>query len=519
MIEDFHFIRPWWLLALLLPLAILWLDSQATNIRARWKSMIAPHLLDSLIVEPKTGSRVQPSWLLAAVLVLAVLAVAGPTWEREPPSFVEDKAPLVIAVDLSPTMDAVDVTPSRLERVKLKIKDIVNRRDGAKTALLAYAGSAHQVLPLTDDASLLDTYADALATRIMPVAGKNTAAALDLAVKALADEGAAGTVLFLTDGVEAGSVDAFKKRTNIGIIVLGVGTAEGGPVKTLQGSPRDNASGDQLSAKFDADAMRKLGADTGVVVATMTDDDTDVRWVMQHVATNFSAKTADKGDRWKDAGFLLLFPAAFAFALTFRKGWVVRVGVLLLAARLILIPSTAAAADFAGMWHTPDQQGRIAYERGDFATAAAHFRDPMWRGTALYRAGKYAEAAEAFAVLDTPESQYDQGNALLHLGKFEEAIAAYKKALATRKDWTDAQSNLATAERLLAAQKKDEDDQPQEPNERPDDIQFDDKGNKGKEGQMNIAEQTSEMWMKNIQVSPADLMARKFAIEAGGHRP
>jgi Ca-activated chloride channel family protein len=141
----------------------------------------------------------------------------------------------------------------------------------------------------------------------------------------------------------------------------------------------------------------------------------------------------------------------------------------------------------------------------------------MWKGTALYRAGKFNDAAAAFAAVDSPEAFYNQGNALVHLARFEEAVTAYKKALATRKDWTDAQSNLATAERLLVAAKRD-DDQPQDPNEKPDDIQFDDKGKKGKAGQVNIAEQPSETWMKNIQVSPADLMARKFAIEAGERR-
>jgi Ca-activated chloride channel family protein len=503
MIEELHFLRPWWLMTLLLPFAVVWFASQATDIRARWKNIISPHLLDSLIVEPTAASRVRAYWLLAGVLLLAALAASGPAWQREAPPFVEDTAPLVIAVDLSATMDATDVTPSRLERAKLKIKDIVARRDGAKTALVAYAGSAHQVLPLTDDASLLDTYADALSTRIMPVPGKNTAAGLEIATKALADSGSAGTVLFLTDGLDEASIPAFTKKSDIGILVLGVGTAQSG------------SAGNAVDSQFDVDALRKFGAETSIDVATITDGDTDVRWVVQHVATNYAAKKADDGNRWKDAGYFVLFPAAMLFAFTFRRGWVVRVGVLLLAARLILVPSSATAADLADMWLTPDQQGRIAYDRGDFTSAAAHFQDPMWRGTALFRAEKYADAAAAFASVDTPEAFYNQGNALLHLGKFEEAVTVYRKALETRKNWTDAQSNLATAERLLAAAKKDDDDQPQDPNEKPDDIKFDDKGKKGKAGQVNIAEQTSEMWMKNIQVSPADLMARKFAIEAG----
>jgi Ca-activated chloride channel family protein len=142
----------------------------------------------------------------------------------------------------------------------------------------------------------------------------------------------------------------------------------------------------------------------------------------------------------------------------------------------------------------------------------------MWKGVSLYRAGKFADAIDAFATVDTAESWYDQGNALLHLLKLEEAVVAYRKALKARKDWPDAQANLAIAERLLKA-KKEEEQEEQQPNEKPDQVQFDDKGKKGKEGELNIAEQTSEMWMKNIQISPADLMARKFALEAQKGKP
>lgn len=130
MIEEFHFLRPWWLLSLLVPIGILWFSSQSGDIRSRWKGTIAPHLLDNLIVGGKRGSRIQPSWLLAVALALSALAVAGPTWQREQPPFVEDTAALVIAVDLSSAMDAVDISPSRLERAKLKIRDIVADRGG-----------------------------------------------------------------------------------------------------------------------------------------------------------------------------------------------------------------------------------------------------------------------------------------------------------------------------------------------------------------------------------------------------
>lgn len=513
MIENFHFLRPWWLTALLLPAALLWLSYRSGDIRDQWKSMIAPHLLDSLVVNGNGGSRIRPAWFLATAMAFAAIAAAGPTWERETPPFVEDTAPLVIAVDLSATMDAIDITPSRLERAKLKVRDVMAQRRGARTAIIAYAGTAHLVLPFTEDASLVETYAEALATRIMPVGGKDSSRPLHLAEELLTREDTSGTVLFMTDGVEQKAFDAFKHETGNGIIVLGIGTAAGGPVKAPNGGFLSDASGGRMIAKLDLEGLKKLQAQTDAAVATITDDDTDVRWITQRIRANFALKQAKEGARWHDMGWWAVFPLVVLYAASFRRGWVVRIVGLFLAIRM-MAPTGAEAAGLTDMWLTPDQQGRLAYERGDYAAAAAHFGDPMWRGVSLYRAQKYAEAVDAFAAIDTAESWYDQGNALLYLGRLEEAVAAYRKALERRKEWPNAKANLAIAKQLLKTKKENEQDEPQEPNEKPDSVQVDDKGKQGKEGKIDIAEQTSEMWIKNIPVSPADLMARKFALEA-----
>ncbi len=503
MIADFHFLRPWWLIALLLPPLLIWMASRSGDIRERWKGMIAPHLLESLIVEPDHKNRLRPVWLLGMVMMLVVLGVAGPTWQREPPPFVSDTASLVIAVDLSPTMDATDISPSRIERVKLKIRDVLAARAGARTAVIAYSGTAHLVVPLTEDAALIESYTDALATRLMPKPGKDTGAAFQLADRLLRKDGGPGTILLLTDGIEDAAASPGREIAS-NLIILAVGTQEGGAI-----------AGGGVS-KLDIEGLKRFGSDTGASVATMTADDADIRWIVQRVATNFSQQSASEGQRWRDLGWWLLLPTAFFYALSFRRGWVTRVAVLLVAVRVVL-PDPAQSATFEDIWLTPDQQGRLAYERGDYATAAAVFKDPMWKGTAYYRAGQFKEAANAFALSNTAQAWFNQGNALLHLGSFEEAIAAYENALEKRKGWPEADANLALAKRLLKQQQDNE--EPDQPNEKPDGVQFDDKGKKGKAATLDMAEETSEMWMKNIQASPADLMARKFAIEAAEKSP
>lgn len=516
MISDFHFLRPLWLIALVLPPLIIWMASRSGDLRNRWKGMIAPHLLDSLIVQPDGNRRYSPAWTLGALIAVAVLGVAGPTWKREAPPFVSDTASLVLAVDLSPTMDAVDISPSRIERLKLKIHDLLATRNGARTAVVAYAGTAHLVVPLTDDIDLIETYTDALSTRIMPKPGKDTVAALKLADGLLTGDGGAGTIVLLTDGVEAAASSISGIRS--GIVILGVGTVQGGIVKQGDGGFLSDSNGARLSAKLDVDALKQFASDTGADVATITDDDADVRWIAQRVRTNFAQQTASTGDRWHDLGWWFIAPAALLSALSFRRGWLVKLSAIVLSFRL-LTPSAASAADLVDMWLTPDQQGRLAYQRGDYPSASDQFENPMWKGVALYRAGRFQDSVDAFASVDTPESWYNQGNALLYLGDFEEAVAAYGKALEKRKDWPDAVANLTVAQRLLKLEKDKEQEQQEDPNEKPDSVQFDDKGKKGKAGEVAAAEQTSEMWMKNIQVSPADLMARKFAIEDGGPKP
>ena len=518
MISDFHFLRPLWLLALVAAPLLVYLVGRRGDVRSQWQGMIAPHLLDHLLVENGGKRRLQPVYITAALIAVAAIAAGGPTWQRERPPFVEDTAPLAIAIDLNPTMNATDISPTRLERAKLKVQDILSLRKGSRTALFAYAGSAHMVLPLSDDAALVKTYLAALSPQIMPVDGKDTAKALQEVEKALANETVPGTILFMTDGVERAAIQAFSRyKGRNALMVLGIGTAEGGPVKTADGGFLTDPTGAHVRSKLDVDGLKALQSSSKAEVATVTADDADVRWIVRRIQTNFTAKTAEGLTRWHDAGWWLTIPIAVFGLFWFRRGWTVRWAVYLVAVALLTGNERAQAADdrLLDLWLTPDQQGRRAFEQGDFPGAAEKFADPDWRGAALYRAGRFQDAIDAFAETDTAESYYNQGNALMHLGKAEEAIAAYRQALKRRPDWPDAKGNLAAAEKFKADKDKQEQDEQQEQaGIDPDQVQFDDQGKKGTDATIQGGPQTADMWMRNIQVSPAELLARKFAIEA-----
>ncbi|AMR78251.1 VWA domain-containing protein [Cupriavidus nantongensis] len=541
-LAHFHFLRPWWLLGLVPAALLVWAVRRRGDVRRRWRDAIAPHLLDALMLGERRRLALRPVHLTALLLALGAVALAGPSWRQERPPFLDDKAPLAIAVDLSPSMDAVDVTPTRLERAKLKIKALLARRDGGRTAIYAYAGSAHLVLPLTDDASLLQTFADALQTRIMPVPGRDMAQALRVIDADLKREPVPGTILFLTDGVDPAAAAAFRAQAGSGRsqpVVLALGTEQGGPLRNAAGGFVEQ-DGARVFARLDVKALERFGDDSGVPVATFTpDSDDDVAWVQRHVQSHLEQMQAGDRTRWKDEGWWLVPPLALLAVLWFRKGWTVRwsAGVLLALAlgappearAQASAPATQASAvrpwRFVDLWLTHDQQGRRAFEQGDFARAATLFDDPMWRGIAQYRAGQYAQAVQSFARVDSAQADYNQGNALARQGQYRQAAARYRQALKRQPQWPEAAANLALMEKLLAQQmpqeKPDPDDGEEPPDLPPDQVKYDaakPSAPGGKSLQV-VLTQDAEMWMRAIQTTPTDLLQRKFALQHGQAAP
>lgn len=526
MIESFHFLRPSWLLLVALGPALLWLWHRRADPRTQWGGVIAPHLLHALTIGGANAGRFRPIHLVAAALVLGGFAVAGPAWRKEAAPFGGDTAPLVIAIDLSPTMDATDVAPTRLERVKQKVRDLVKLRPGARTGLVVYAGSAHVVVPPAEDPAVLDVYLPALATGLMPVVGKHAADALTLADRLLSERTdrdtatppPAGTILFFTDGVGQDDIPAFaaaRKESPHQVLLLGVGTSEGGPIRTADGGVATDASGRPLRATFDRTSLQMLAATADVPVASVTVDDADVRWVERRAQHHMEAARAkDVALRWHESGYWLTVPLVVLGALWFRRGWVVQWAVGI--AVMLLLGAAPAHATLADLFLTPDQQGRWHFGHGDFQAAAAHFTDPTWKGLALYRAGEYQAALGEFARQESPAAFFRMGNCYARLGQWQRALAAYDNALAGRATFPEATANRALVATLLAKEEKEE-QEAQDPAEKPDDVQFDDKGKRGKKGLIDAplpAQQSAELWMRNLKVSPADFLRQKFQIQA-----
>jgi Ca-activated chloride channel family protein len=516
-----HFLRPLWLLGLIPAVLLYVVIRYQGSVERQWKGIIDPHLLPHLKTGTTKGMRFRPVHLISLVATLGSIAAAGPTWQREVSPFAEDAAPMVVALDLSPSMDAVDIQPSRLERAKQKVRDLLLVRPGARTALIVYSGTAHTVLPLSDDPSIFESFLAALSTNIMPDPGKNATAALALAESILDTDSVAGTILFLTDGIGEDHTAAFEEhdaRSQDQVIVLAVGTEDGGPVRRPDGSFATDARGRRVMTTLDRAGLEALSSRAGVYVASITVDDRDVQQVGRRVQSHLrQVQQEDETARWRDMGYYALFPITLLGLLWFRRGWTVRWGAFLF---VFVLQGCAGDATFADLWWTRDQQARRLYEAESYAEAAARFEDPYWKGVAAYRAGDLDLATAQFARLDTPEAAYNLGNTFALMELYEDALAAYEEALAARPDWEEAQQNRDLIAALLETPPEPE---PQgqpgaPPSFDPDEIQVDDKADQGEMGEVEMSllsdDQIAEMWMRRLQTSPADFLRWRFAAEA-----
>lgn len=327
-LADFHFIRPLWLI--LIPY-VVWLHlrlRRAYSASLQWQGSIAPELLEHLTVAGRGRLRLRPYHLMTCLLSLVAIVLAGPTWEREVTPFTEDQAPLVIAIELTPSMLCVDQEPTRLDRARFKLRDILARRRGARTAVIGYAGSAHLLLPFTDDTDLLEIYLDALHPNLMPLPGDAPDRALALARELLAKEAVAGTLLFLTDGIEARHEEAFSDFVSRGddqLILFAFGGPTGGAIR-MEGMELAVSFGDLDHAPpLDEAGLAAIAsaADTRLIEASLYDSDVDA--VMRRIRRHFiDAINEDEETAWRDRGYPLVWLVAACMIVWFRRGWTVQ---------------------------------------------------------------------------------------------------------------------------------------------------------------------------------------------------
>jgi Ca-activated chloride channel family protein len=552
--DALHFIRPLWLILLPLVVILPWAWRRTRRPAGDWSKVCDPHLLRWLSVKQVTEQGRQGGpWLAALALLVVILALAGPSWQKLPDTAFSARDARVIVVDLSRSMLAEDMRPNRLTRARFRLADLLATTEEGQVGLISYAGDAYVVSPLTSDMNTIGNLLPALWPDIIPVAGSRADIALELAASLFERSGLnRGEVLLVTDSATSRDSAKARELRDRGIItsVLAAGTPEGAPIPSGGGFVNDR-SGNVVIARLDRADLRSLAAAGGGKYTELGATASVSELWLEQGGSEFARRDDALGERWKDAGpwlVLLLLPLALA---GFRRGLFFVIPLLLLNG--LVIPGETRADWWDDTWQRKDQQAYLALTQEDAARAAALAKDPELSGEAWFRSGEYSNALDAWTRGDSADALYNQGNALAHLGEYDAAIAAYDQALSMQPGMADAVHNRTVVEQMKEQEQQEQQQQEgdqgesqdsesspeqqdgdqsensesqqdqqgeqaeQEEGEQEGEQQEGEPGEEEGEQQMEYAEawseedaQAMEQWLQRIPDDPGGLLRRKF---------
>jgi len=472
--QQLHFLRPeaFYAFVPLLLFVMFYLTSKATSLS--WKAVCDDKLLPYILTAGGKKSGMLPILLIIFAASISIFAMAGPVWKQLPQPVFREESALVIALDLSQSMHATDIKPSRLERAKLKVLDLIKARKGGQTALIVYAATAFTVTPLTDDDNTIANLVPSLEPELMPAQGSNIASALRLSTELLQQAGITrGDVLVVTDGIPDSAAGAINELTANGhrLSIMGIGTTEGSPIP-LSGGFLTDSSGAIVISRLEPFQLQQAALQGGGMFVSMQADDSDTEKLAELFATKRIKTEAQgtelKADIWQEEGPWLLLLVLPLVALWPRRGWL-----LCLALVTLPMPQPAYALDAndlwpidtENLWLRTDQKAMKAFNAGNVEQAADLFKDSDWKAAAHYRAGNYDQSNK---LLDSPDSgtdYYNKGNVQARLGNYEDAIKAYDDALNLDPGNEDAGFNRELVKKALEQQQQQQDKQQQEQSE------------------------------------------------------
>lgn len=449
--DNLHLLRPYWALALLVLPGLHWWLKYRYGQQVNWKQLVPKHLQAAMLI----GADAQPQqqrrwpWWLAALMVIIL---SGPTWVKQEVPLYELKSGRVLLLDMSYSMYATDIAPNRLTQARYKAIDLIRQFDEGETALVAFAGDAFALAPLTDDKATLLNLVPTLSPEIMPVPGSDLPSALALADTLLKDAGyQKGEIILVTDGMVAEHADtAIEQAASMPwtLKVYGLGTEAGAPMRRGDGELVKSRAGDVVVAQTDFRLLNKLAqAGNGELVRYRTDDGDVVQLAKLGIDRQQSQSKSDQASElWQDIGIYLLPILLLPIA------WLLRKQLPLMLVVILLLPSS----DLQAAWWQSDRAKAVELlENQQYQQAAELLPQGAQKGHALYRSGDFKGALSQYQQ-DQADAQglYNQGNALAKSGDLEGALAAYEKALAQQPEFEDAQFNHDLVKSLLQQQQQ-----------------------------------------------------------------
>lgn len=458
-----HWQRPLFLILLPVLIYLLWKLWNFHEIKGSWQKLI-PSLFQPWLLR---GTSIQESALPKLVITFAsiftLLALLGPSWKHieQPPLKID--APLIIVMDLTPRMLSSDIPPNRLQTVKQKLLDIIKARKDAQTALVAYSGSAHIVVPLSDDQATITNLINSISPNIMPQTGERADLGINKAIQLLNNTQQNNQIdhaeiLLITTGLSDQEQSAIKQilaNKPFTLNILGVGTAQGAPILDNKGSFVKNASGNIMLSKLDSGSLQRFAYSEGGYYSTITLNDTDINTLnlanlngqQRHIDDTENKAT----DLWQDQGYWFVLPILLLAAFANRKGWLFCIPLVFL-----LQPQPVQAFEWNQLWLNKDQQGAKLLKENKPTEAAKRFENKQWQGYSAYQGKDYKQAEQKFSQETTPEGIYNYGNTLARQGKYQEAIDEWNKAIKAKPNFEQAIVNKKIVEDLLKKQQQDQ---------------------------------------------------------------
>ena len=504
--EHFHLLRPELLWALLgCPLVALALWHRRSQ-QGDWSRVIDPELLHYLLPDQRQTAGRSRIWVPTLLLAMVILAAAGPSFQRVELPVIKRADALVIVLDLSASMLAADIQPSRVQRAQQKVLDLLETRKEGVTGLVVFAGDAHVVTPLTDDTRTIANLMPALSPTIMPLPGADASSGILLAADLLVTAGAqGGQILLMTDGLpgfDTGAVQTALEDSGASLAILAIGTAAGAPIPLPNGGFLKDNDGEIAIPTLELAAITAIAETLDAVIEPISLDERDIETLTQRsiLDTDGELDLDRQTDAWQDQGYWLAALVALLVLPAFRKGVVAGLALL-----IGFHSPPPLAAEWQDLWSTADQQGAQYLSAGDPASAAKVFEDPNWRGFAEFEAGTYDKAAKSFSSQPTADSLFNLGNALALQGDLRGALSAYEQSLNLLPNAEDAIANRDFIQSLLDQEEQEpQDQQGEEQNQEGEDSEQNNESDSESESGTSESDQSQDQSGEQSEGNPGE---------------